>query len=245
MPFFSRSSGSDRGPRRRRGDREDAARLAFEVEEFEFVAAGGDAGLLRLSGRWTARPERMVPLPVEIELERDGHAIRLEVLPDPTAPVALATPEGETWRGAFMVEAELAEDPRADFALVADGEVVAGLPRPGDWEVLTNQETSGEEDHEDLPGAEAELFEETAADGSGALPELLAALEEVAEAESESEEDAELPAHPDEAEGVVPLEISPDDVAAEHIATREAAEQRAEETAAALERATSMATLQR
>jgi hypothetical protein len=160
MPFFSRSDRPDSGPRHRRGDRDDGARPSFDVESFEFVSAGGDVGLLRLSGVFSADPGQVIELPIEIEIERDGKSVRLGAVPDPLAPDAIALPGGEEWHGGFMADVELAEDPRADFALVAGGEVIAGLPRPG---------------------------EEAATGGRDVLPELLAALDEVAAMEAEEE----------------------------------------------------------
>src|SRR5918911_1970700 len=109
MPFFPRSS-SKRSARRRRGDGPDARPLAFDVETVEFVPAGDDLGLLRLTGCWSAPLERVVPAPIELEIERDGEPVRIEPLPDPTAGPAIAGPHGEPWRAAFMAPVELAED---------------------------------------------------------------------------------------------------------------------------------------
>jgi hypothetical protein len=152
MSLFSSSDRPDR-PNRRRDDSDGSLPLLFEVESFEFVPAGDGVGLLRLTGAWSADPERLVAMPIEVEIERDGEAVRLPVLPDPSAPLAVAVPAGEPWRGAFMTETELAEDPRADFALAAGGQVVAGLPRPGDFEILDGHEDGAAE--EDTPAAEA------------------------------------------------------------------------------------------
>ena len=188
MPFFSRPNPDDDEPRRRRGDHEDDAMLSFEVTCFEFVPAGEAMGLLRLTGAWHADPDQMVPVPVELEIERDGEAIRLSVLPDPSTPLAVAAAGGEPWRGAFMTQAEVAEDPRADFTLVAGGEVVAGLPRPGDFET----------DHGYVPTVAED--ETPAADAAGAL--------------AETEDDG----------AVRPLDVH--GAVAEHVAAREAAEER-------------------
>jgi hypothetical protein len=205
MPFFSRSDRPDR-PTRRRDDRDHGRPLLFEVDSFEFVPAGDGLGLLRLSGAFSADPERVVAMPIEIEIERDGEAVRLPVLPDPSAPLAVAVPAGEAWRGAFMAESELAEDVRSDFALVAGGEVVAGLPRPGDYTIDQGYVDAADED------AEPED-----------LSDVLAELER--DAGMENDLDA-----------VRPLEIEAHDVAAEHVAAREVAEERAEaaESTAAL-----------
>src|SRR5687768_18563311 len=119
MPFFSRSERNE--PARDRG-------ISFDVDSFEFGPAGDGLGLLRLTGVWGG--DEAVPPPIEVEIERDGDSVRLTVLPDPSVPDPAS---GAEWRGAFMVDdAELALDPRADFALVAGGEVVAGLPSPAE-----------------------------------------------------------------------------------------------------------------
>jgi hypothetical protein len=212
MPFFSRSDRPDRAPRRRREDGDRDGRLSFDAIAFEFVPAGEDVGLLRLDGAWVAEPEQAVPGPIEVEILRDGLSVRLKVLPDPSAPEALAAPEGVEWRGAFMANAELADDPRSDFALVAGGEVVAGLPRPGDLTLDTGYVEAVDED--EAPAAEAAgALADPDGDDSEATPlsELLAELERVA-----ALEDGEA--------AVRPLEIDTEDVVAEHVAAREAAE---------------------
>jgi chromosome segregation ATPase len=211
MPFFSRSDRPDSAPRRRREDGDRDGRLSFEVETLEFVPAGDGLGLLRLSGTWSADPERLVPAPVEMEIERDGESVRVPVLPDPSMPEAVAMPRGEHWRGAFMADAELAQDPRSDFALVAGDEVIAGLPRPGDIGLDEGYVDTADEDEPPAAEAADELSDHDG-DEPPALSKLLAELERVASVD----------------EAVRPLEIEQDDVVAEHEAARAAAAARAE-----------------
>lgn len=117
---------------RRREDAGGVRALVFELEDYEFVRAGDDLGLLRMAGRWLADAPRVVP-DVLLTVERDGDLVEIAPLPDPNGADPRATPAGEPWRGAFTIPVELAVDPRSRFALAAGDEMPVALPRPGEW----------------------------------------------------------------------------------------------------------------
>jgi hypothetical protein len=91
---------------------------AFEAEEFEYVEAGPDLALVRLSGTWRSGvPRGEVGLVAWISGER----IPLEPLPAP------AGSEG-SWRAAFSAPVSLVSDPAAAFELESPGRDPISLP---------------------------------------------------------------------------------------------------------------------
>jgi hypothetical protein len=94
---------------------------AFQAEEFEYVEAGPDLALVRLSGAWrSGAPHGEVGLVAWLAGER----IALTPLPAPAAP------EGE-WRGAYSAPVELVADPAAEFELDPPGGIdPITLPAP-------------------------------------------------------------------------------------------------------------------
>jgi chromosome segregation ATPase len=93
---------------------------AFEVEEFEYVDAGPELALVRLSGVWqSGEPEDEVGLVAWLRGER----IPLSPLPAP--------PSGEGgWRAAFSAPPSLLADPAAEFELEPAGGPPVILPAP-------------------------------------------------------------------------------------------------------------------
>jgi hypothetical protein len=160
MPFFPRSqlwrTGRDHDARRREDADGDRA-LSFELDAYEFVQASDEMGLLRVAGRWVADVDRALE-DIALTVDRDGELLQLAPLPDLYGTAPLATPAGETWRGAFTVDVELVEDPRSEFALSAGDEASVALPRPGEWPddvdepAMAAPEPVEEEDLEPLPG---------------------------------------------------------------------------------------------
>ena len=127
MPFFSRNN-----HRRRRDDADEIRTLAFEVDSLEFIPAGDEVGLLRLSGLWIAPVDRVLDA-VSLVASVGGHEVDVTPLPDPEGMTPLATPAGEPWRAAFSMSSELAQSDLAEFALsIGDGERI-DLPRPGEF----------------------------------------------------------------------------------------------------------------
>jgi hypothetical protein len=91
---------------------------AFQAEEFEYVEAGPDLALVRLSGTWrSSAPRDEVALVAWLSGER----IPLDPLPAPAAS------EG-SWRAAFSAPLSLAADPAAAFELEPPGRDPISLP---------------------------------------------------------------------------------------------------------------------
>jgi hypothetical protein len=91
-------------------------RPAFAVERFEYVEAGPDVALLRLSGVWTPAAPREVELVVSSGAER----VTLAPLPAPGA-------DDGTWRAAYSASPGLLE---GRFELLAEGADPVDLPAP-------------------------------------------------------------------------------------------------------------------
>ena len=93
---------------------------AFEVEEFEYVEAGPDLALVRLSGSWrSGTPRDEVGLVAWL----GGERIPLSPLPAPPAP------DGG-WRAAYSGSVDLLSDPAAAFELEPPGAAAITLPAP-------------------------------------------------------------------------------------------------------------------
>src|SRR5207244_2958327 len=100
--------------------------LVMEVDRFEHVPAGEGRVLLRVDGRYLARPgKRLLDAALFVD---DGLAIhRHAPLPDPER-------DGDDWlwRAAFDVPASYVTDARTSFALEADPGRLYDLPRPSE-----------------------------------------------------------------------------------------------------------------
>jgi hypothetical protein len=174
MAIFNRSR---KGGRRREDEGVEA--IAFELETIEFVEASDDLGLLRVVGRWLAPFD--FPLgDIVLNASLGSETLELQRLPDLGGVAPLASPEGEEWRGAFTVSADVALDPRLELVLVAGEDAAVALPRPGE-----------------VAGSEPEPEPEP--DGSPIVAELVAQLDEVAQLEDVQREDAEPEAEQAEA----------------------------------------------
>ena len=93
---------------------------AFEVEEFEYVEAGPELALVRLSGTWRSGvPDGEVGLVAWLGGERTP----LTPLPAPPAP------DGG-WRAAYSGSVQLLSDPAAAFELEPPGAAAITLPAP-------------------------------------------------------------------------------------------------------------------
>ena len=159
--------------------------IEFELETLEFVPAGDEVGLLRVGGLWFA-PARRELGEIALLVQRDSERLELAPLPDLQGVAPLSSPTGEEWHGAFTLATDVAEDPRAEFALRTgpDGEVA--LPRPGEWERL-------------LP-VDEEPAEEPGPADTDVVADLVAQLDEVARLEEDADEATAPP--PDVAERV-------------------------------------------
>jgi hypothetical protein len=179
MAFFTRSR---KGGRRREDEGMHA--VGFELSTFEFVQASDELGLLRIGGRWLAPVDRVLDQ-VVLTIKRDSESIEIEPLPDMNAAAPLASRAGEEWRGAFTMSVEVAEDPRAELALVAGSDVRVALPRPGE----AIEETDPEPEVEPEPE-------------SPIVSDLMAQLQEIARLEDEErpEQDAVEPPRADDRE---------------------------------------------
>ena len=138
MTLFSRSSSSKQG--RRRND-DGVTGIEFELESIEFVRGTDDTGLLRIAGSWFAPANRLLD-EVVLSVVLGPETLELTSLPDLSGVGRVASPAGEDWRAAFMMSAQVAEDPRAEFVLSAGEDGQIALPRPGEWEVA--EPTQGE-----------------------------------------------------------------------------------------------------
>ena len=93
---------------------------AFQVEEFEYVDAGPDLALVRLSGSWkTGAPKGEVGLVAWL----GGERIPLSPLPAPPA-------DGGAWRAAYSAPPELLTDPATAFELEPPRGEAITLPAP-------------------------------------------------------------------------------------------------------------------
>ncbi len=131
MTLFPRSPISRSEPRRRRNDGGEVSTLSFDVTSLEFVPAGEELGLLRLSGRWTA-PDVCVLHDVVLVAAAGADETEIAPLPDPSGSLPTATPDGESWRAAFSIRTALAVGDSTEFALRVDGHETIRLPRPGE-----------------------------------------------------------------------------------------------------------------
>jgi chromosome segregation ATPase len=94
---------------------------AFEVEEFEYVDAGPDLALVRLSGTWrSGEPSDDVGLVAWL----GGERIPLSPLPAPPSS------NGESWRAAYSAPPSLLSDPAAAFELEPPRGPAVTLPAP-------------------------------------------------------------------------------------------------------------------
>jgi hypothetical protein len=94
---------------------------AFEAEEFEYVDAGPDLALVRLSGRWRSdEPRGEVGLVAWL----GGERIPLSPLPAPPAA------DGGSWRAAYSAPPALLADPAAAFELEPPRGEAITLPAP-------------------------------------------------------------------------------------------------------------------
>jgi hypothetical protein len=119
---------------------------AFEVEEFEYVDAGPELALVRLSGSWrTGSPPDEVGLVVWLRGER----IPLSSLPAPPSP------EGG-WRAAFSAPPSLLADPAAEFELEPAGDDAMTLPAPVEHGTVVEAEPEPEPAPLPAPVAEPE-----------------------------------------------------------------------------------------
>lgn len=166
MAFFNRSRN---GGRRREDD--GIGGVSFELTTFEFVQASDELGLLRVGGRWLAPVNRVLDA-VVLTVTRDSESLEIEPLPDMNAASPLASRAGEEWRAAFTMAVDVAEDPRAELALVAGSDVRVALPRPG--EAIEDGE----------PDTELEIEPQHE---SPVVSELMAQLQEIARLEEEEE----------------------------------------------------------
>jgi hypothetical protein len=92
------------------------------VEAVEWLPSGADSGLVRVRGRWADEAARERDLPTLV-LRAGGHEHRFESLPD-----ARISRDPVSWRGTYLVPAELvADDPQALWLLWPSG-ARAGLP---------------------------------------------------------------------------------------------------------------------
>ena len=130
MPFFPRPRSE---PDTRRREDDGAGAIGFELDALEFVPADDDLGLLRVGGHWVAPVSRALP-DIVLAVTRDSETLELTPLPDINGVGPVASPDGEEWRGAFMMAAELADDPRVELVLVAGEDARVELPRPGELE---------------------------------------------------------------------------------------------------------------
>src|SRR2546423_1620778 len=182
MTLFSRSSSSKQG--RRRND-DGVTGIEFELETIEFVRASDDTGLLRMAGRWFAPANRLLD-EVVLSVVLGPETLELRPLPDLSGVGRVASPAGEDWRAAFMMNAQVAEDPRAEFVLSAGEDGQVALPRPGEWE-------------------EAQPTEPEPEPQSPVVADLVAQLDDVARMDAV---DPEPPAEPDpHGEPDVPAEL--------------------------------------
>jgi hypothetical protein len=94
---------------------------AFEVEEFEYVDAGPDLALVRLSGHWRSGETGD---DVGLVAWLGGERIPLSPLPAPPAS------DGESWRAAFSAPPSLLSDPAAAFELEPPRGPAVTLPPP-------------------------------------------------------------------------------------------------------------------
>jgi uncharacterized coiled-coil protein SlyX len=95
---------------------------AFEVEEFEYVEAGPDLALVRLSGTWRPGAPRG---DVGLVAWLSGERIPLEPLPAPSGS------EG-SWRAAFSAPVSVVSDPAVAFELEPPGRDPISLPVLGE-----------------------------------------------------------------------------------------------------------------
>jgi hypothetical protein len=93
---------------------------AFEVEEFEYVDAGPDLALVRLSGSWRSGTPRD-----EVGLVAWLGGERIPLTPLPAPPAA----DGG-WRAAYSGSVDLLSDPAAAFELEPPGAAAITLPAP-------------------------------------------------------------------------------------------------------------------
>ncbi|MDX6667337.1 MAG: hypothetical protein QOK04_717, partial [Solirubrobacteraceae bacterium] len=115
-----------------------SAAAHLDVDQFVFLPATADAGLLRLSGYWEADPELRLDPPVMVVDPGPG-AQRLRPLPGAEDSAVYAGPAGIPWRAAFAVAGELVDGARAFALELADGGIVE-LPAPSKH-VLATQAT--------------------------------------------------------------------------------------------------------
>lgn len=93
----------------------------FSLESREWIDASAMMALVRVHGRWTARPAIELAAP-QLEILLDGASRRFSSLPDLAAKPLVATPEGADWRAAYPVPAELADQVRSMVLRVAGAE---------------------------------------------------------------------------------------------------------------------------
>ncbi len=119
--------------------------------------AGEGVALVRLSGRWYASPERLVP-DVRLVMVIGGVPVAIARVPDPAQPQAVAAPTGSPWRAAFRVSAEVIGQRGIDFRLEA-GELALELDHPtelGRALPATEPRAAGEQVSEPVPEVERE-----------------------------------------------------------------------------------------
>src|SRR5438046_115506 len=105
-----------------------SAAAYLDVDQFVFLPATADAGLLRLSGYWEADPEVRLDPPVMV-IDPGPGAQRLRPLPGAEDAALYAGPAGIPWRAAFAAPADLVESATAFALELSDGAVVE-LPAP-------------------------------------------------------------------------------------------------------------------
>ena len=107
-----------------------AAPVQFELEEFEYVPATAGTALVRIAGKWQAKPKQELP-PLTLLVRTPLGDDRVPPLPDAAAATVTATPAGSAWRAAYSVAIHVLTGGSASFLLEADG-IQIELPAPSE-----------------------------------------------------------------------------------------------------------------